>query len=158
MSLRKSFSELSAPSPAPRFQTLAAQRSNSVSWVTPRSSVIASNSVRPGDLRLLLGSPPCRCSHDLGRALEGGHLAHAGDEAAVPLDAELEVLVRVEAVRVDCELRHSATPQASVWPAICWIRMTTNSAGLSGANPTRMFTIPRSMSLWVVVSESHLTK
>src|SRR6266545_1371546 len=61
MSLRKSFSELSAPSPALRFQTLAAQRSNSTSCVTPRSSVIASNSVRPGDLRLLFGSPPCRC-------------------------------------------------------------------------------------------------
>ena len=32
-----------------------------MSWVTPRSSVIASYSVRPGDLRLLLGSPPSRC-------------------------------------------------------------------------------------------------
>ena len=43
-------------------------------------------------------------------------------------------------------------------PAICWILMTTNSAGLSGANPTRMLTMPRSMSLCVVVSSSHLTK
>jgi hypothetical protein len=32
-----------------------------VSCVTPRSSVIGSYSVRPGDLRLLLGSPPSRC-------------------------------------------------------------------------------------------------
>ena len=32
-----------------------------MSWVTPRSSVIASYSVRPGDLRLELGSPPSRC-------------------------------------------------------------------------------------------------
>src|SRR6266704_137175 len=61
MSLRKSLSETSAPSPEPKFQTLLAHFSNSVSWVTPRSSVIASYSVRPGDLRLLLGSPPSRC-------------------------------------------------------------------------------------------------
>src|SRR5579864_1557444 len=61
MSLRKSFSETSAPSPAPMCQTLFAHFSNSRSWVTPRSSVIASNSVRPGDLRLLDGSPPSRC-------------------------------------------------------------------------------------------------
>ena len=35
---------------------------------------------------------------------------------------------------------------------------TTNSAGLSGAKPTRMFTTPRLISFWVVVSLSHLTK
>src|SRR2546423_11084704 len=61
MSLRKSLSELSLPSPPPKFQTLPAHCSNSGSWVPPGSSVIASNSVRPGDLRLLLGSPPSRC-------------------------------------------------------------------------------------------------
>ena len=61
MSLRKSFSDTSAPRPEPKFQTLFAHFSNSVSWVTPRSSVIASYSVRPGDLRVLLGSPPSRC-------------------------------------------------------------------------------------------------
>src|SRR5215470_17442802 len=60
-SFRKSFSETSDPSPAPKFHTFFAQFSNSRSWVTPRSSVIASNSVRPGDLRLLLSSPPSRC-------------------------------------------------------------------------------------------------
>src|SRR6267378_3800344 len=60
-SLRKSLSELSEPSPAPKFHTLFAHCSNSLSCVTPRSSVIASYSVRPGDLRLLLGSPPSRC-------------------------------------------------------------------------------------------------
>src|SRR5215468_5998837 len=60
-SLRKSFKETSAPSPEPKFQTLFAHFSNSVSCVTPRSRVIASYSVRPGDLRLLLGSPPSRC-------------------------------------------------------------------------------------------------
>ena len=62
MSLRKSFSETSAPRPEPKFQTLLAHCSNSVSCVTPRSSVIASYSVRPGDLRRADGSPPSRCS------------------------------------------------------------------------------------------------
>src|SRR5262249_4218986 len=44
-----------------KFQTLVAHSSKSVSCVTPRSNVIASYSVRPGDLRVLLGSPPSRC-------------------------------------------------------------------------------------------------
>src|SRR4030081_3392784 len=61
MSLRKSLSETSEPKPAPRFQTFPAHASKSLSCVTPRSSEIASNSVRPGDLRLLEGSPPSRC-------------------------------------------------------------------------------------------------
>src|SRR5437899_12835633 len=61
MSFRKSCSDVSEPSPAPKFHTLLAHCSNSLSWVTPRSSMIASNSVRPGDFRLLLGSPPSRC-------------------------------------------------------------------------------------------------
>src|SRR5512143_352118 len=61
MSLRKSFSDTSAPNPEPKFQTLFAHCSNSVSCVTPRSRVMASYSVRPGDLRVLLGSPPSRC-------------------------------------------------------------------------------------------------
>src|SRR5215471_26456 len=61
MSFRKSLSETSAPRPEPKFQTLLAHCSNSLSCVTPRSSVIGSYSVRPGDLRLLLGSPPSRC-------------------------------------------------------------------------------------------------
>src|SRR6185295_11947082 len=60
-SLRKSFSDTSEPSPPPKLHTLLAHCSNSLSCVTPRSSVIASYSVRPGDLRLLLGSPPSRC-------------------------------------------------------------------------------------------------
>src|SRR3954466_9723363 len=61
-SLRKSLSETSAPRPEPKFQTLFAHDSNSVSCVTPRSSVIASYLVRPGDLRPDEGSPPSRCS------------------------------------------------------------------------------------------------
>src|SRR4028119_801642 len=61
MSLRKSLSEDSEPGNEPKFQILFAHCSNSLSWVTPRSSEIASYSVRPGDLRLLEGSPPSRC-------------------------------------------------------------------------------------------------
>src|SRR5437016_13610364 len=61
MSLRKSLSDTSAPNPVWKFQTLFAHFSNSRSCVTPRSRVMASYSVRPGDLRLLLGSPPSRC-------------------------------------------------------------------------------------------------
>src|SRR5690349_16166945 len=61
MSLRKAWRETSALRPPPKFQTLPAHCSNSRSWVTPRSRVIASYSVRPGDFRLLLGSPPSRC-------------------------------------------------------------------------------------------------
>src|SRR6266851_714643 len=61
-SLRKSLRETSAPRPALIAQTLFAHRSNSGSCVTPRSRVIASNLLRPGDLRPVLGSPPSRCS------------------------------------------------------------------------------------------------
>src|SRR5262245_52963019 len=61
MSLRKSLRETSAPRPLPKFHTLFAHCSNSMSWVTPRSMVMASYSVRPGDFRLDDGSPPSRC-------------------------------------------------------------------------------------------------
>src|SRR3954471_11746078 len=61
-SLRKSLRETSAPRPAPKFHTLLAHCSKSLSWVTPRSRVIASYLVCPGDLRTVLGSPPSRCS------------------------------------------------------------------------------------------------
>src|ERR1041384_4415185 len=60
-SLRKSLRDTSEPRPDPKFHTLLAHCSNSLSCVTPRSSVAGSYSVRPGDLRLLLGSPPSRC-------------------------------------------------------------------------------------------------
>src|SRR5262249_60665171 len=60
-SFRKPLRHASLPGPAPKFPTLLAHFSNSVSWVPPRSSVIASNSVRPGDFRELDGSPPSRC-------------------------------------------------------------------------------------------------
>ena len=97
MSLRKSLSETSAPSPEPKFQTLFAHFSNSVSWVTPRSSVIASYFVRPGDLRELDWIAAFAVLDHFGRALQRADLGDAGDVAAVPFHAELEVLVRVEA-------------------------------------------------------------
>src|SRR5215471_13130227 len=56
------------------------------------------------------------------------------------------------------QLGRSAACYVAICPAICWIWMTTNSAGFSGANPTTIFTIPRLMSFWVVVSLSHFTK
>src|SRR5215471_1066622 len=62
MSLRKSLSEVSRPRPELKFHTLLAQRSNSRSCVTPRSSVMASYLLRPGALRAVDGSPPSRCS------------------------------------------------------------------------------------------------
>src|SRR5262245_22872155 len=60
-SLRKSARDTSEPRPTPTCHTFAAHASKSGSCVTPRSSVTASYSVRPGDFRLVLGSPPSRC-------------------------------------------------------------------------------------------------
>src|SRR5271165_980071 len=60
MSLRKDASETSEPAVLPSDQTKLAQSSNSGSCVTPRSRVMASYSLRPGDLRLDEGSPPSR--------------------------------------------------------------------------------------------------
>src|SRR5690349_16345176 len=41
-----------------------------------------------------------------GGALQSRHLADAGHVAAIPLHPELEVLVRIEALRIDAELSH----------------------------------------------------
>ncbi len=49
---------------------------------------------------------------DFGRPGEVTDLADARDIAAFPLDAELEILVRVEAVYVDFELWHWIFPYA----------------------------------------------
>src|ERR1700730_696715 len=46
----------------PSFQTLFAHSSNARSWVTPRSSVMGSNLVRPGDFSSIPGWPPSLCS------------------------------------------------------------------------------------------------
>jgi hypothetical protein len=50
-----SFSETSAARPKLKFPDLVRPYSNSVSCVTPRSSVIASYLVRAGDFRLVEG-------------------------------------------------------------------------------------------------------
>ena len=124
-SLRKSFSETSLPSPAPKFQTLLAHCSNSVSWVTPRSSVIASILGAAGRLAAAARIAALAVLDHLGRALQPADLADAGDVAAVPLDPELEVLVRIEALRVDGELGHDDPLCSGLRsaPAICWIWM-----------------------------------
>src|ERR1700722_2903431 len=60
MSLRKLASETSEPSPAPKFHTSPAQSWKAMSMVRPRSRVIASYLVLPGDLWSVEGSPPAR--------------------------------------------------------------------------------------------------
>src|SRR5207249_2571642 len=94
---------------------------------------------------------------DLGLPGQRADPADAGDVRVVPHDPELEVLVRVETGRVDLELSwlwHVVSLvlklYAALCPAICWSEMMTNSAGLSGANPTWILTIPRSTSYCVV--------
>src|SRR5262249_29266807 len=111
--------------------------------------------VAPGRLPARRGIAALAVLDHLRRPLQGAHLADARDVPPVPLDPELEVLVRVEPLCVDRELSHHALP---VWPASCCSWMTTNSAGFRGAKPTMMLTIPRSTSACVVVSASHLTK
>src|SRR5262249_8236337 len=99
--------------------------------------------------------------HHFGSALQHADLADARDRlrTRAELHTELEVLVGIEALRVYDELSHgSLSPQASIWPAICCSLITTNSAGLSGAKPTWMFTMPRLMSFCVVVDASQFTK
>src|SRR5580700_10981918 len=62
MSFRKLARETSEPSDAPKFQTRPAQLLKVGSWVTPRSRVMGSYFVRPGDLWEADGSPPSRSS------------------------------------------------------------------------------------------------
>src|SRR4029077_19034380 len=47
---------------------------------------------------------------DLSRSFQSADLVHAGDIFAVPLHLELEVLVRIEASWIDCELGHLRPP------------------------------------------------
>src|SRR5438477_13219164 len=111
-SLRKSLSETSAPRPEPKFQTLLAHFSNSVSCVTPRSSVMASYSVRPGDFRLLLGSPPSRCFTTSVVFFRLPTLLIPATYLPSHFTRELEVLVRVEPLRIDIDSKvgHGSTP------------------------------------------------
>ena len=115
-----------------------------MSWVTPRSSVMASNLLRPGDLRDVLRIAALAMLHDLGRALERAHLGYAGDVIRVgsELHAKFEVLVRIVAQRLFGELNHGSVSLGRLLAGDLLIWMITNSAGLSGAKPTTMFTMP----------------
>src|SRR6185437_2892910 len=60
----------------------------------------------PGRLTRAAGITALAMLDHLGGALQAGHLADAGHVAAVPLHPELEVLVGIEALRIDTELSH----------------------------------------------------
>ena len=62
----------------------------------PRSAVIASYVVRPGDLWSVLLSPPSRCVTTSVVRLSFADLAETEHDAAVPHHLEFEVLVRIE--------------------------------------------------------------
>src|SRR5215469_3895607 len=47
--------------------------------------------------------------HHLGGALQHAYFADAGYIAAVPFDPELEILVWIKALCVDCKLRHETS-------------------------------------------------
>ena len=106
MSLRKSFNETSAPRPLPKFQTLLAHFSNSVSCVTPRSSVIGVVFGAARRFAAAAGIAAFAVLDDFGRPLESANFADARDVAAIPFDAELEVLVRIESLWINGELSH----------------------------------------------------
>ena len=95
----------------------------------------------PGRLAARARIPALAMRDHFGGPLECAALAHPGDVPTVPAQPELEVLVGVEPLGVDAELSHGYAPGR-----ICWMLMTTNSAGFTGAKPTMMLTIPRSMS------------
>src|SRR6266851_5137910 len=95
--------------------------------------------------------------HHLGRSFHHGNLADSRHVAAIPFHPKLEVLIGIEAARVDGEVDHDSLLYGAVPGAICCILRMTNSAGFSGAKPTSMLTMPLSMSCWVVVSPLHFT-
>ena len=97
-SLRKSSSETSEPEPGAEVPDLVRPL---LELGVVRDAALerdrARTCVRPGDLRLVRRVAALAVLDDLGRALERADLADARHVAAVPLDPELEVLVRVEA-------------------------------------------------------------
>ena len=116
--------------------------------------MIASYSVRPGDLRLLLGSPPLRCSTSSVVRLRTPTLLTPATYRPSHFTRNLKFLYgsnRV-ALTVNSAIVALLGRQAVAAAVFCWMPITTNSAGLSGANPTMMLTMPRSMSYCVVVS------
>ena len=158
MSLRKSASDTSEPSLFPSCQTFSAHTSNSTSWVTPRSSVMASYSVRPGDFRLDEGSPPSRCFTT--SVVRFNRLTLLTPATYLPshFTRNLKFLYGSKRFGLTVNSAIFCAPQVASCPAICWMVMTTNSAGFNGANPTMILTIPRSMLDCGLVEESHRTK
>src|SRR5574337_733995 len=60
----------------------------------------------PGRLARAAGVAALAMLDHFGGALQAGHLADAGHVATVPFQPELEVLVRIETLRIDTELSH----------------------------------------------------
>src|SRR5688500_20255064 len=128
MSLRKSFNETSAPRPEPKFHTLFDHFSNSVSCVTPRSSVIGSNSVRPGDLRLVLGSPPSRCLTASVVRLSALTLLTPATTTLSHRTLNLKVLYGSNRLAVTLNCAHCEPPDyVCTWPARWLLCTNTNS-------------------------------
>src|SRR5205823_2306886 len=99
--------------------------------------------------------------HHLGCALECSHFRQPRHVLTVQLHLETEVAVRIKAVGAGIHSCHNAIspcPYNAGWLTFWLSFSTTNSAGLSGAKPTRMLTTPLSISCCVVVVLSHLTK
>ncbi len=74
------------------------------------------------------------------------HLVDAGHDCAIPLDAELHVLVVRGNDAIDGKLRHGGVllrfRSGSGRPSAASVS-TTNSAGFSGAKPMTILTMPR---------------
>ncbi len=106
-SLRKSLSETSAPRPEPKFHTLFAPL---LELAVVGDAAFEGDRIEAGAARRLARGrervAALAVFDQFGAALEGAHLADAGDVATIPLDAEFEVLVGIEALRVDAELCH----------------------------------------------------
>jgi hypothetical protein len=80
--------------------------------------------------------------HRLVIELERAYLGEAGNRTRDQFYAEFEVLVGVSMLGRESKSSHGFLRYAFSELAFCWIRITTNSAGLRGANPTKMLTMP----------------
>src|SRR5947208_885383 len=101
MSLRKSFSETSAPRPAPNLQTLLAR---------VLELLIMGNTMLKRDRRIFGEARRFAAAariasfamlDNFSRTPQSTYLADSSNVAAVPLDAELKVLVGIKTLRVD---------------------------------------------------------
>src|SRR6476661_7794401 len=99
---------------------------------------------------------------DIGGAFEAADLADPRHRRGglIEIDAGRIVFIWIEARGICGKLWHTFILEIRNYdcPASCAILMITNSAGLSGANATMIFTIPLSMSCCVVVVLSQTTR